>query len=118
MDKYHALHQFWSQFGVTAYDENTVPDDAVLPYITYSVSVGSFNYPTATSVSIFDRAMTWTSVTRISDQIEALLKNGGKCINYDGGAFWIRKGNPWIQRLSDSSNKETSSKTESTTQNQ
>ena len=37
------LHSFWSSFGLTAYDENSVPDDAVLPYITYSVSYDSFD---------------------------------------------------------------------------
>ena len=37
MDKAQALHSFWSGFGLTAYDENTVPDGAQLPYITYEV---------------------------------------------------------------------------------
>lgn len=106
MDKYHALHQFWSQFGVEAYDENTIPDDAALPYITYSVSVGSFDYPTAISASIYDRSTKWTSVTQIADRVGAVLKNGGQYINYDGGAFWIRMGSPWMQRLSDNSNED------------
>lgn len=106
MDKYRALHQFWSQFGVAAYDENTIPDDATLPYITYSVSVGSFDYPVTLSASIYDRSTQWTSVSQIADRVEAALKNGGKYINYPGGAFWITMGSPWAQRLSDSSNKD------------
>ena len=36
MDKQQAIHGFWSSFGITAYDENSVPDDAELPYITYN----------------------------------------------------------------------------------
>lgn len=32
------LFEFWSQFGVPAYLSDCVPPDAVLPYITFSVS--------------------------------------------------------------------------------
>ena len=31
MDKFQAQQSFWSSFGLTAYDENTVPDDAEYP---------------------------------------------------------------------------------------
>jgi hypothetical protein len=104
MNKYEALHKFWSSFGVEAYDENTVPDDAKLPYITYSVSVGSFDYPVSATVSIFDRSMKWVSVTEIANRIENALKNGGVNLDYDDGTIWVRMGTPWAQRLSDVSN--------------
>lgn len=104
MNKYNALQNFWSSFGVDAYDENTVPDDAKLPYITYSVSTGSFDYPVSMSASIYDRSMKWISVTEIANRIEKALKNGGKYLNYGDGAIWIRMGTPWAQRLSDTSN--------------
>ena len=32
-----ALHAFYSGFSIPAYAEDSVPDDAKLPYITYSV---------------------------------------------------------------------------------
>lgn len=32
-----ALNAFYSGFGLMAYSENSVPDDAKLPYITYTV---------------------------------------------------------------------------------
>lgn len=32
-----ALNAFYSGFGLMAYSENSVPDDAQLPYITYTV---------------------------------------------------------------------------------
>jgi hypothetical protein len=38
MDKEQAIQNFWSQFGIPAYDENSVPDDLRYPFITYSVS--------------------------------------------------------------------------------
>ena len=39
MNKEQAIHFFWSQFGLPAYDENSVPDDAQMPYITYNVVI-------------------------------------------------------------------------------
>ena len=44
MDKSQAVHDFWSSFGLTAYDENAVPDNAQMPYITYSVVTDSLEY--------------------------------------------------------------------------
>lgn len=39
-----ALHSFYSGFSVPAYAEDSVPDDAKLPYITYTVpQSGVFN---------------------------------------------------------------------------
>lgn len=37
MNKAQAIQAFWESFGVPAYEESTVPDDAVMPYITYSM---------------------------------------------------------------------------------
>lgn len=37
------LFQFWSQFGVPAYLSDCVPPDAVLPYITFSVTQPALN---------------------------------------------------------------------------
>ena len=41
MDKGQAIHNFWSQFGLPAYEENTVPATAGNQYITYSVQTDS-----------------------------------------------------------------------------
>lgn len=35
-----ALYDFWSGFGIPAYLQDNVPDDAVLPYITYELVRG------------------------------------------------------------------------------
>ena len=37
-NKWQTLQAFFEGFGRTAYDENTVPDDAALPYLTYEAS--------------------------------------------------------------------------------
>ena len=100
MDKGQALNAFWNTF-TKAYDQNTVPDDAVLPRITYSVSESGFNEPVVMSASIWDRGTSWKSVTDILKAIEAAIGAGGKVIGYDGGAIWIKTGTPFAQRMSD-----------------
>ena len=54
MTKAAALHSFYSSFGLTAYEENSVPDDAEFPYITYNITTDSFgNYSTARTFSLW-----------------------------------------------------------------
>lgn len=101
MDKEQALHQFWSSFGVIAYDENTVPEDAELPRITYSVTVDSFRATVPLTASIWARSTSWKSVTDIMHSVAQRLSGGGQTIHFDNGLMWIRKGIPFAQRMSD-----------------
>jgi len=41
-----ALYSFWNSFLIPAYVEDNVPDDATLPYITYTVSEPDWTNPT------------------------------------------------------------------------
>lgn len=103
MNKIQALHDFWSSFDLTAYDENSVPDDAVMPYITYEVISDSFGDAVAQTASLWYRSTSWESITQKELQIAEEITRGGKMITYDDGAFWIVRANPWAQRLADDS---------------
>ena len=52
-DKWQALYQFWSSFGIPAYAENSVPEEAEMPYITYEGEVGNFDKVLSLSAQIF-----------------------------------------------------------------
>ena len=104
MDKMQTLHSFWSGFGLMAYDENTVPDNAQLPYITYEASDDDFGNPLYLTANVWYRSSSWTEVTAKEKEISNYITRGGKTIPYDGGLMWIQKRNPWAQRLTDSSN--------------
>ena len=106
MDKYQAINEFWNRFGVMAYDENTVPDDAELPYITYGVNIGDFDSAVIVNASIWDRSTSWDGVSEIEEKINQAMSNGGVMVPYDNGGIRIVKGNPWSQRLSDNSNRD------------
>lgn len=108
MNKLQTLQAFWSGFGIPAFDENSVPDEkerialygAAFPYITYDVTVDSFGYSVAQTASLWYRSTSWQDITEKEMQIDEFIGRGGRMIAYDGGAMWIKKANPWAQRLS------------------
>lgn len=100
MDKEQAIHSFWSQFA-TAYDENTVPEDAVYPRITYEVITDNFGVQNVLTASIWDRSTSWKSVTDILHRIESQLTYGGQTVHCDGGMVWVQRGVPFAQRMND-----------------
>lgn len=102
MTALQALHNFWSGFGLMAYDENTVPDDAALPYITYEASKDFFAPAIAQSVSIWYRSPSWVEITNKEQEIADYIGRGGRMVACDGGGMWIKRGQPWAQRLPDS----------------
>lgn len=104
MDKFQAIHSFWSSFKIPAYDESTVPtgDSAPeMPYITYDVVVSSFGTPVAMSASIWYYGSSWSQITTKLGEIEARIGRGGVFLPCDGGAIWVVQGTPFAQRMSD-----------------
>ena len=101
MDKLQAYNRFWNSFGIPAYDQYTVPDDAKQPYITYQAASDDFNHPVALTASIWYRDKSWAAVTAKEKQISEHIGRGGVCIPYDEGGFWLTKGTPWAQRMDD-----------------
>lgn len=99
MDKQQAIHAFWAGFGLPAYDETSVPDNAELPYITHESAVSDFDRPVAQSASIWMRATSWNTLVAYENAISEVFTRGGVIIHYDGGAAILRKGSPWSQRL-------------------
>ena len=103
MDREQALHQFWSGFGIKAYDENTVPDNAMADdkYLTYSVVVSNFDEPSLASASLWYKSTSWAGITAKSEEINAALGRGGKVIPFGHGYLWVKRGVPFAQRMGD-----------------
>lgn len=92
MTKEQALHRFWSRFGIPAYDENSVPDDASLPYISYEVSIPSdFLQSASLSASLFYHDTSWEAISTKAEEIRALIGYGGHTENYTGGRLWVKR---------------------------
>ena len=103
MTKASALYQFWNSFGLTAYEENTVPDDAAFPYITYQLVTDSFDREIPLTASIWYRSESWAGINAKTDEISQKISRGGKIIPCDGGAIWLKRGQPFAQSMGDES---------------
>ena len=103
MTKAAAIYQFWSSFGLTAYEENTVPDDAVFPYITYQLVTDSFDREIPLTSSLWYRSESWTGINAKTEEISQKISRGGKIISCDGGAIWLKRGQPFAQSMGDES---------------
>lgn len=103
MTKAAAIYQFWSSFGLTAYEENTVPTDAAFPYITYQLVTDSFDREIPLTASIWYRSESWTDINAKTEEISQKISRGGKIIPCDGGAIWLKRGHPFAQSMGDES---------------
>ena len=103
MTKAAAIYQFWSSFGLTAYEENTVPHDATFPYITYQLVTDSFDREIPLTVSIWYRSESWTGINAKTEEISQKISRGGKVIPCDGGSIWLKRGQPFAQSMGDES---------------
>ena len=103
MTKAAAIYQFWSSFGLTAYEENTVPTDAAFTYITYQLVTDSFDREIPLSASLWYRSESWTSINAKTEEISQKISRGGKVISCDGGAIWLKRGQPFAQNMKDES---------------
>lgn len=102
MDKAQALHNFWSSFGLTAFDEVSAYDKAMeLPsnYITYEVQTANFGEPAALTASLWYRTTSWAEISQKADEIAAYIGYGGRVIPVNGGYLWIKLGSPFAQRM-------------------
>ena len=103
MTKAAAIYQFWNRFGLTAYEENSVPDDAAFPYITYQLVTDSFDSEIQITASMWYRSESWTAINAKVEEISQKISRGGKIISCDGGAIWLKLGHPFAQSIGDES---------------
>ena len=103
MTKAAAIYQFWNSFGLTAYEENTVPTDATFPYITYQLVTDSFDREIPLTASLWYRSESWTDINAKTEEISQKISRGGKIITCDSGAIWLKRGQPFAQNMGDES---------------
>ena len=104
MTKTAVLNQFFSSFGIPAFEENTVPSGAdapQYPYLTYGVATDSLGAELPLPISLWYRSSSWSEVNAKTEEISAAIGRGGKVLLCDGGAVWIRRGSPFAQSMGD-----------------
>lgn len=104
MTKTAALHSFYSSFGLSAWEENAVPtgeDAPAFPYLTYTVTTDSLGAVIPLSFSLWYRSSSWRECNAKTEEISRRIGRGGVILHCDGGAVWIRRGEPFAQSMSD-----------------
>jgi hypothetical protein len=114
MNKEQAYSEFWSGFGVLAWEENSMPDDETIqslidagvaeakyPYIAYQVIVDDLGHPVFPTASIYDRSTSWKRVDELANVISERIKNMNT-IKLDNGRMFITKGSPFMQHQMES----------------
>ncbi len=105
MKKWEALYDFYSSFGIDAFEENSVPtgrDKPNYPYVVYEVQQGGFDpdNDTALSFTIVDKNDSFVPIYELADAIAATIGDG-KIYELDNGYLKIRTGTPWAQNQRD-----------------
>lgn len=101
MNALQELQAFWGSFGLPAYNEQTVPDDAQLPYITYEASEDFFGSTIAQTASLWYYGPSWVDIMAKKKEVADRIGRGGIMISCDEGAFWLKRGEPWAQPMTD-----------------
>lgn len=106
MDKQQALNKFWRQAtGLIAYEENSVPDGAVLPYCTYQTIIDSLDSAVFPLGHIWDKSLSWENLDTHLSAVEAFIGKG-VVVALDEGRMFVCKGAPFAQRRTDENTSE------------
>lgn len=101
MDKQQALNKFWREAtGLTAYEENSVPDGAVLPYCTYQTTLDSLDNAVFTLGHVWDKSLSWERLDALVGAVNAYIGQG-VILRLDEGRMFVCRGNPFAQRRTD-----------------
>lgn len=95
-----ALYEFWSGFDLPAYTVGTVPDNAEIPYITYSLTETE---PLASAThygQVWYRTTSNAELLAKVDEIKAVIGDGIR-IDCDGGYVVLRPITPYVQLMTD-----------------
>ena len=97
MNKYQALYNFYSSFEINAYEENSVPDNAELPYITYESIIADLDMESvALSCQIYFKSNSLMKINAITEKLYNALEGGAK-LKCDSGYIVLYRGRPFAQ---------------------
>jgi hypothetical protein len=105
MTKASALYNFFSSFGIEAYEETLVPtgeEAPKFPYLTYQLITDSFDNEVLIPVSLWYRSeASLLALNTKTEEISQRIGRGGVFLDCDGGKIWIKRGSPFAQTMSD-----------------
>jgi hypothetical protein len=107
MTKADALYQFFSGFGIPAYEENNVyalEEPPSFPYLTYEKRTGSFGETDIPiSFSLWYRSAAWAAADAKAEEISAFIGRDGYSIPIDNGYVLFIRSDNFAQSMGDPS---------------
>ena len=104
MDNWQGQDFLWNSFGLPAYDENTVDEEAQMPYITYEAIDGSLGGGMLVNASLWYKDTGWEAISKKANQMKLGLN---KQIKIDGGYIKVRTPfENYARRMDDPNNKD------------
>lgn len=91
-----ALYAFYSGFGIPAYTEQSVPSDAQLPYITYTVVEPGGLEAAVEQARVWYRSESYVGINAKTDEIVQAI-GAGTLIPAGDGFVCLRPGTPLVQ---------------------
>lgn len=104
MNKVQAIISFWHNVtGLPVYDENSVPDEARMPYVTCEINTASFENDIPLTANLWYRDTSWEAISLKAEAIsKALFELRGTAQKINDGRFRVYEGtSPLCQRLPD-----------------
>lgn len=104
MTKSAALYQFFSSFEMPAYSASSVPDDVMFPYLTYTpVTAAWGSEQVSITVNLWFYTTSETIPNAKAQELSKAIGLGGVILPCDGGAIWLKRGDPWCNPIKDES---------------
>lgn len=100
------IYEFWNNFEMPAYEENSVPtgeDAPKFPYITYQLVTDSLGNEVAMTASLWYRGTSWVEANAKTEEISQRIGRKGAVLDCDGGKVWLKRGTPFAQNMGDES---------------
>lgn len=102
MTKEAALQAFFEQF-LPSYAASAVPEDVEFPYLTYELITGAWEEgEVGLTVNLWYYTTSEAAPNAKVREISAAIGMSGTLVPCDNGAIWFKRGSPWAQSLTDS----------------
>ena len=102
MTKEAALQAFFEQF-LPSYAASAVPEDVVFPYLTYELITSAWEEgEVGLTVNLWYYTTSEAAPNAKVREISKAIGMSGILAPCDDGAIWFKRGSPWAQSLTDS----------------
>ena len=98
-----AIQSYLEGFGIPVYAASSVPDEAAMPYLTYTMINDAFTgSETNMEANLWYYGDGEAAPNAKAQEISDSLGLGGRMLRCDGGAIWVKRGSPFCQVVTES----------------